>query len=95
VTESEDVFVARMHSGDTTRSRSAKTSFLTASSSNTGRDAVRVPHGVGGNAPFEILGEGVVHLVGRVFVGHAHAARGLGFKEHVALAILDALDHVG
>ena len=35
VTESEDVFVARTHSGETTRSSSAKTSFFTAISSNT------------------------------------------------------------
>ena len=35
VTESDDVFVASTHSGETTRSSSAKTSFLTAISSNT------------------------------------------------------------
>ena len=35
VTESDDVFVARTHSAETTRSSSAKTSFFTAISSNT------------------------------------------------------------
>ena len=35
VTESDDVFVAKMHSGETIASSSPKTCFFTASSSNT------------------------------------------------------------